>query len=539
MADVFVSYARSTAEQAERIARTLRAQGLEVWRDDALPAHRAYADVIEEQHRAAKVVLVIWSSDAVNSEWVRSEAERARIERKLVQLRIDDVRLPMVFDQIQCADLVGWCGDTEAPGWRQVTRGVAEAMAGVRTVACAPALSEPSKPSIVVLPFTNFSPDQEGDYFADGMLMEIVTALSRFKSIFVIASGSSLALKGEAAANPVEAARTLGVRYVLQGSVRKAGGRVRITVQLVDASDGAQIWGDRFDDTLEDVFELQDRVALAVAGIIEPTVKMTELRRASTRRRENMSAYDLYLRALHLEKSVAKADVLEAVALLNRAIEIDETYAAALSLGAWLHSWVFVNGWSDDPAADRKRAQELAHKALRMGRDDADVLHYVAFALLILGEKIGDAIALIDQATTLNPGLASAWMASGWIHAYAGEPEKALDHARISMRLDPRSLFEGGYQLHVVGLAEFELGRFADAARSLRDAVHLLPAFAANRAFLGACYAHLGDLDAARKELAAYAELMSVPLRDLAYWTFRKREHRQLFLDGLKLVQAA
>ena len=180
MTDIFISYARSTADQAHRVAEALRALGYGVWRDDELPAHRAYAEVIEERLKAAKAVVVIWSDEAVKSEWVQSEADRARTDRKLVQLNLDGAALPMPFDRIQCADLSGWTGDADAPGWRKVVASLGDLM-GVPSAPAveAPALTLPSKPSIAVMPFANLSGDPEQEYFVDGMLVEIVEALSR------------------------------------------------------------------------------------------------------------------------------------------------------------------------------------------------------------------------------------------------------------------------------------------------------------------------------------------------------------------------
>ncbi len=237
MSDVFISYARSTATQAQAAAEALKALGYSVWLDDELLAHHPYTHAIEEQLTAAKAALVIWSAEAVRSEWVLSEANRAREDRKLVQLSVDGARLPMPFDQTQCADLAGWTVDRIVPGWRKVVASVAdlvgEGLRRPRRLADAP-FALPSKPSIAVMPFANLSGDPEQEYFADGMVEEIVTALSRFKSIFVIGSGSTLSFKGKAI-SPHEAGRRLGVRYVLEGSVRKAGVRVRITTKLTEA----------------------------------------------------------------------------------------------------------------------------------------------------------------------------------------------------------------------------------------------------------------------------------------------------------------
>src|SRR5215472_16775395 len=296
MADVFISYARSTEKQARAVAEGLRAEGYSVWSDDDLPSHRAYADVIEEQLSTAKAVVVIWSAEAVRSEWVRSEANRAREDHKLVQLNMDGARLPMPFDQIQCADLAGWSGDRAAPGWTKVAASVAE-LATARAAPAPPVTSGappslPSKPSIAVMPFANLSDDRDQEYFADGMMDEIVGVLSRFRSIFVIASSSTMTFKGKSV-SPQEVRRLLGVRFVLEGSVRKAAGRVRISARLLDTADATQVWADRFDDTLDDVFALQDKVAASVAGVIVPAVREAEIRRAmGSANPDDRNAYD-------------------------------------------------------------------------------------------------------------------------------------------------------------------------------------------------------------------------------------------------------
>jgi len=377
MSDIFISYARSTAKQARQIAETLRDLGYGVWLDDELPAHRAYAEVIEERLKAAKAVVVIWSAEAAKSEWVQSEADRGRELKKLVQLSVDGAKLPMPFDRIQCADLAGWAGDLETPGWRKVIASIADLVGATPAQpATAPALALPSKPSIAVLPFANLSGDPEQDYFADGMVVEIVAALSRIKSIFVIASGSTLALKG-AGLGPREAATRLGVRYVLEGNVRKAGVRVRIAVQLIDASDGAQIWTHRFEDTLEDVFALQDRVALSAAGVIEPAVLETEVRGASGRPTDDMGSYDLYLRAVAVLSTYVWEDVSKALDFVERAVALDPNHAAAVGLAARIHYLIDLYGWSDDGEGHRRRAVELAHRALRLAGDDAYELAWI------------------------------------------------------------------------------------------------------------------------------------------------------------------
>ncbi|MGH6993864.1 MAG: TIR domain-containing protein, partial [Caulobacteraceae bacterium] len=264
MPDVFISYARSTAAEAQRIAEALRAMGYGVWRDDEIPAHRAYADVISERLKEAKAVVVAWSAEAAKSEWVRSEAERARAERKLVQLRLDEAELPMPFDQIQCADLKGWTGDPDAPGWRKV----AASIAALATPAPAERAAASRKLSVCVLPFANMSGEAEQEYFSDGISEDIITDLSKVAAISVVARNTAFQFKGRSLDVP-QVARQLNVSHVLEGSVRKAGGRVRITAQLIDGTAGDHVWAERYDRELADIFALQDEVSEAIVRALK------------------------------------------------------------------------------------------------------------------------------------------------------------------------------------------------------------------------------------------------------------------------------
>jgi len=258
MSDVFISYARSTAEQAAAIAAALASQGYAVWRDNEILANRAFADEIEERLTQSKSVVVLWSTEAVKSQWVRSEADRARMDNKLVQITLDGARLPMPFDQIECADLSKWTGDRADPEWRNVLSCVAELVhrsaKAERTPGARPTIATPDKPSIAVLPFKNLTADQDSEYFAEAVTEDIVTALSRQHMFFVIASNSSFSYRGR----DVEVSRVgqeLGVRYILQGSIRKLGDRVRVSAQLIDVSDASNIWADQFNRELVDILE--------------------------------------------------------------------------------------------------------------------------------------------------------------------------------------------------------------------------------------------------------------------------------------------
>ena len=252
----------------------------------------------------------------------------------------------------------------------------------------------PDKPSIAVLPFANMSGDPEQEYFADGMVEEIITALSRIRWLFVIARNSSFTYKGQAV-DVKQVGRELGVRYVLEGSVRKAGDRVRITGQLIDAATGVHLWADRFDGSLKDVFELQDRVASSVAGVIEPTLQAAEIRRAAERPTSDPTTYDLYLRALPLWSTYEKDRIIRALDLLGQAIERAPHYGPALALAAQCYNVLAVSGWTDDSEASHRKAIDLARQALRWAPDDPDALANAGFVLGVLGEDIDLAIASI------------------------------------------------------------------------------------------------------------------------------------------------
>ena len=535
MTDIFISYARSTADQAHKVAEALRALGYGVWRDDELPAHRAYAEVIEERLAAAKAVVVIWSAEAVKSQWVFSEANRAREGSKLVQLSLDATRLPMPFDSLQCADMAGWDGDTNAPGWRKVVASIGELMGNPAASAIeAPALALPSKPSIAVMPFANLSNDPEQDYFADGMVEEIVGAMSRFKSIFVIASGSTLTFKGKAV-TPQEVSRLLGVRYILEGSVRQAGGRVRIAVKLIDATDGSQIWNERFDDTLEDVFALQDKVALSVAGVIEPTIGSAEIRRRSNRPTASLGSYDLYLRARGSWRAFSKPALVTALEHLHRALDLDPEFGSALGFAAWCHGWLIIAGWSDNPVDDQSQALALARRALDAASDDAEVLTYVADALAMTGGSQAASLELVERALSLNPGHAFAYHLSCIYRMLAGQADEAMSHEDISMRLNPVADYRGA-QICWLGAGKLLKRDYEGARIPLIQAAQLMPAYVWTQLFLAVCYGHLGQLEQARAATSQLSSIAAMAPQDIAR-AFQDPEHRRILLEGIALAE--
>jgi adenylate cyclase len=339
----------------------------------------------------------------------------------------------------------------------------------------------PDKPSIAVLSFKNMSGDPEQEYFTDGMAEDITTALSRFKSLFVIARNSSFSYKGKAIdANRV--GRELGVRYVLEGSVRKAGSRLRIAAQLIDAASGAHIWADRFDGALEDVFEFQDQVTEKVVGAIAPRVERAEIVRARRRPPSNTDAYDCYLRGLTCLSPMTADGLEQALGLFTKASALDPDYASAYGMAMYCHAHRFdlLLAEADDIAHRRSEISRLWPIVARVGQDDGVALGEAAWAVAYLLRDLSSARQLIDRALELNPNLASAWANSGWINIWQGHPDLAIEHIDRAERLDPGSLrltsfaamaharfFLGEYE-KALGLAEGILRHSPDAHVCLR-----------------------------------------------------------------------
>src|SRR5215471_4113401 len=396
-----------------------------------------------------------------------------------------------------------------------------------------PQLLLPDKPSIAVMPFQNLGSDPDQEYFADGMVEEIITALSRIRWLFVIARNSSFTYKGQAI-DVKHVGRELGVRYVLEGSVRKAGGRVRITAQLIEAETGAHLWAERFDGSLEAIFDLQDQVAISVAGVIEPTLQAAEIRRALDRPTTDPTAYDLYLRALRATGSWEKKDYLEALDWLSQATKEDATHGPALALSAVYHMALSGNGWTDDPEATRQTAISLARRAVHNAGDDAGTLGRAAYALAYLGEDIDAATVLMDRALDINPSFADGWRWSGWLRLWAGLPDVAIDHFEKSLRLDPRDWLGG--TLMAKGVAHFCAGRLDQARTMLLLSLQQHPDWVPTNRFLAACYGHLGQLDEAKIIIKRLRALTPVVLPSADHW--RNPEQREFYLSGLRLAMS-
>jgi TolB-like protein len=368
-----------------------------------------------------------------------------------------------------------------------------------------PALALPEKPSIAVLPFQDMSGGADQEYFADGMVEEIITALSRMRWLFVIARNSSFTYKGRAV-DVKQVGRELGVRYVLEGSVRKTASRVRITGQLIDASTGAHLWADRFDGGLEDIFDLQDRVTTSVIGAIAPKLEQAEIERAKRKPTDSLDAYDYYLRGMASVHQLTKEANSEALRLFSRAIELDPDFASAYGMAAWCYAWRKWNGWMTDRVQEIAEAGRLARRAAELGKDDAVALCRGGFSLgQVVGDLQGGAV-LIDRALVLNPNLATAWLLSGWIRGFLGEPEVAIEHLARAIRLSPLDplnfLAQGG-----IAWAHFYAARYDEASswaeKALREQANYLPGMR----MTAASHALAGRLEEAQKAMARIRQI--------------------------------
>ena len=366
-------------------------------------------------------------------------------------------------------------------------------------------LALPNKPSIAVLPFQNMSGDPEQEYFADGMVEEITTALSRFRQFFVIARNSSFTYKGRAV-DVKQVGRELGVRYVLEGSVRKAANRVRISGQLIDTTTGSHLWADRFDGAVEDIFDLQDQVTTSVVGVIAPTMERAEIERSKGKRTESLDAYDYYLRGIVSLYQWTEEETSRALGLFHKSIELDPDFSSAYGMTAWCYVWRKANGWMDDRVKEIAEANRLAQRAIDLGADDAVALLGGGYALVFVVHDVERGAAYIDRALALNPNLAWGLVCDGWTKAFLGEPDAAITQLSRAMRLSPldpmsfRAL--GG-----IAFAHFIAGRYDAASfwaeKAMRERPNYLPA----TRDLAAAHALAGRLAEAQKAMAHLREV--------------------------------
>ena len=464
MSDIFISYARSTERQAQQVADAVVALGYDVWRDDALPAHRAYGEVIEERLRSAKAVVVIWSADAIRSQWVRAEADTAREAGTLVQLTVDGCLPPIPFNQIQCADLRDWNGDPNAPGWRKVAGSIASLVGGAMKGAPSSDAGKTPQICICVLPFANMSGDAEQEYFSDGISEDIITDLSKISALAVIARNTAFGFKGKEI-DVRGVARQLGVSHLLEGSVRKAGGRVRITAQLIDGATGAHIWAERYDRDLDDIFAIQDEISKAIVGALKLKLLPKEKKAIEQRGTTSPDAYNLYLMARQHWISGNDGDSRRdevIVRICQEAVALDRDYAKAWALMA------------------------LARSELRFRHD-----------------KPVDALPAAERALALDPNLPEAHCVKArYLADEEGRAEEAIRQIETALRLDPESWEANKEAARLI----FRQGRIKEAIPYFEKAASLMDSDTNSPSLLITCYQALGDTkrlqDAAERTVA-------------------------------------
>ena len=468
MSDVFVSYARPDEPLAKRVADALVTEGYHAWRDDELPAHRAYADVIQERLSSAKAVVVLWSGHAAKSHWVRAEADAARAAGTLVQATLDGGIPPLPFNQIQCADLKDWDGAEKTAGWRKLVASV-EALAGKEPQGEPHALRQRS---ICVLPFANMSGDAEQEYFSDGISEDITTDLSKVSALAVTARNTAFQYKARAV-DVCEIARKLGVSHVLEGSVRKAGGRVRITAQLIDGATGDHLWAERFDRDLTDIFAIQDELSKAIVDALKVKLLPEEKKAIENRGTVNVEAYNLYLRARQYWITGhfgARQREERVIRICKAATEIDGDYPQAWALMA------------------------LAQANLRYGFSG--------------NEMVDDGTTAAERALTLDPMIAEAHLPMAWHLAEQGFFEEADEEIATATRLGPES-----WEVHKESARIlYRQRRMDEVKRYLEKATTLMEADFHGWGMLFATCNALGDIPGRQRAAEKIIEQASIVL---------------------------
>jgi len=547
MAEIFISYARSEEPRAVRVAEVLRSAGYRVWRDDELPAHRAYVEVIEERLKSANAVVVLWSAEAAKSEWVRAEADTARHLGTLIQATIDGGIPPLPFNQIQCADLNGWDGDTNAPGWRKL-------LASVQ--ALAPVVKEEKGRAkrravcICVLPFQNMSGDAEQEYFSDGISEDITTDLSKISALGVVARNTAFTFKGQSV-DICDLAKKLGVSHVLEGSVRKAGGRVRINAQLIDGDSGDHLWAERYDRDLEDIFAIQDEISKAIVKALKVKLLPEEKKAIEQRGTNNVEAYNLYLLAREYWVTGNYGDARReerVMRICGKAVEIDPFYAQAWALLAMAQSslrYGFGQNVDDGFAAahaalaidqtiaeahlpmvkrlqDRQlhdQARKEMEKALELGPDSWEV-NKEAGRFYLLQRDVPTATRCYEKVVELLDTDFHAWAMLSSCYLALGDEKKKIEAAQMmvsesekAVQQDPSNgaalgILAGGHAL----LGDEERAREWISRALLVDPENLTMRYT----FACVLVTHLDDKEGALKMLETTLALAGAPLVRIA-----------------------
>ena len=451
MSDVFVSYARSSERQAHQVAEALRAQGYRVWRDDELPAHRSYSDVIEERLRSAKAVIAVWSSDAIASQWVRAEADVARQAGTLVQVTVDGSMPPLPFNQIQCADLNGWSGEIDSPGWKKVADSVASLVGVAEPDGRGAQPGQAKRVVICVLPFINMSGDPEQEYFSDGISEDIITDLSKVSALTTLPRNTAFTFKGQVV-DVTTVAKQLNVTHVLEGSVRKAGSRVRITAELIDCAN-EQLWAERYDRDLNDIFAIQDEISKAIVAALKLKLLPKEKKAIEKRGTTSAEAYNLYLMARQQ----------------------------------------LIGGSFGDPRRDETIVR-ICQQATLLDPDYAYAWALMAFAqseLRFWHGKDVNALPAAERALAIDPNIPEVRCIKARYLEEEGRQEEADAEIEAALKIDPDSWEVNREAARMM----FREGRTREAVPFFEKAASLMDTDWHNSAMLVTCYQALGDED--------------------------------------------
>jgi TolB-like protein len=397
------------------------------------------------------------------------------------------------------------------------------------------ALALPDKPSIAALPFHNLSGDPEQEYFTDGVVEDIIAALSHIRWLFVIARNSSFTYKGRTV-DVKQVGRELGVRYVLEGSVRKEASRVRITGQLIDATTGGHLWADRFEGSLDNIFGLQDHIAESVVGAIAPQLERAEIERARQKPTESLDAYDCYLRGVADVQKGTKGAIDDALPFFYKAIQLDPDFASAYGMAAWCYFWRKVNGWMTDRSQETAEGARLAQRAVELGKNDAVALTRGGHALGHLAGDLDGGIALLDRALVLNPNLAAAWFLGGFLRTWrGGEPDGAIEYFERAMRLSP--LDPEMYRMQAgMAIAHLFAGRFDTASSWAEKSFRDLPSFLMVVSVIAASHALAGRADEAGRAMQHLRQLdPALRISNLTDWLpIHRPDDLATFAEGLR-----
>lgn len=539
------------------MAKAFSDAGYDVWIDDELPAHRAFSTVIEEKLRAAKAVLVLWSKDSRASRWVPAEADIAYNQDKLVQVSVDGELPPLPFNRIHCEPALGWDGDVSAPVWRKVLGSIEELARGGAAGSDEPDpgpsaqmgtqawdLAAPgeeklprerlsnvtSKPSIAVIPFQQVG-EKTDAWFPDAVADEITVALARFGKFFVLSSISTLRPENRNRA-PEEVATELGARYALSGKIQRSAQRVRFIAHLDDVIEKRMIWSERFDEDLDDLFELQDRIARTVAKNIGVSISDAEAHRA--RHQPSRDIRDIYYQANLLIQRIEPKSIASVLALAERALEIEPENSWAASMAALASGFQYLLGWTSDRALKREQTIHYCEIALRDPDADERVFGLCGPALNCVGHKIELAHQLTDKAIEINPCDAGSLFWGSWMDVTAGNAERGIERARTSLAVNPKSGI--GHLIaipHAIGL--IQLGQYEEAADMLEKVVEI-SAQGDALAALAIALVKLDRIEEAR-EVYARVEASGRAIGGLAL--MQKPEHRQIVEECLAIASEA